>query len=103
MASELSPVDLATLAWAEHWYPIAWKGLLGASAATIIAACLAAVFLLLQWRTTTIRERQADWRTSTLELQTAQAQRETAAANERIAGLNNEQNGLKEIISPFRQ
>ena len=95
MGSELSPVDPMTLAWAEYWYPIAWKGLLAASAATILAACLAAIFLLLQWRTTTIRERQSDWRTSALELQTAQAKRETVKAAERVAKLNNETEHLK--------
>jgi heme/copper-type cytochrome/quinol oxidase subunit 1 len=95
MASELSPLDPALLEWAEYWYPIAWKGLLAAGAVTAVAACATIAFLVLQWRTTSIRENQSEWRTSALELQTAEAKRETSAANERIAVLDNDTERVK--------
>jgi hypothetical protein len=52
-------------------------------------------YRVLQWRTTSIREEHSEWRTSTLELQTAEAKRDTAAAHERIAKLNNQTERLK--------
>jgi hypothetical protein len=59
MGSDLSsPINPALLAWAEYWYPIAWKGLLGAGLATALAACATIAFLLLQWRTSLIREQK---------------------------------------------
>jgi len=54
----------------------------------VLAACAAAGFLLLQWRTSLIREQESDWRTFALELQTQEAKRDTAAAQEHIAELN---------------
>ncbi|MGP0095013.1 MAG: hypothetical protein ACLPKB_34440 [Xanthobacteraceae bacterium] len=85
-----SPIDSQLLAWAEYWYPIAWKGLLLAGIITAVGACFSIVFLLLQWRTINIRETQSEWRTSALELQTAEAKRDTSAAEERIATVNKE-------------
>jgi hypothetical protein len=86
--SEPVPIDPALLDWAEYWYPIAWKGLLAGGVITAIGACAGIAFLLLQWRTSTIREEQSEWRTSALELQTAQAKRDTANALERAALAN---------------
>jgi hypothetical protein len=87
MSSELAPIDPALLDWAEAWYPVAWKGLLAAGVVTAIGACATIAFLLLQWRTIDIRERHSEWRTHMLELQTAEAQRDTARLNNETAWL----------------
>jgi hypothetical protein len=94
-ASELSPVARALLDWAEYWYPISWKGVLLGGVITAVGACATIAFLLLQWRTTSIREEHSEWRTSSLELQTAsakadlgKAQTDIATANENAAKAN---------------
>lgn len=86
MASDLSPIDPAALAWAEYWYPIAWKGLLFAGLITAVGACAGIAFLLLQWRTSLIREEQSDWRTSALEVQAKRAEADFERAKADIAG-----------------
>jgi hypothetical protein len=88
MPSELAPIDPTLLDWAEAWYPVAWRGLLAAGAVTAIGACATIAFLLLQWRTTDIREKHSEWRTHVLELQTAEAQRDTARLNNETAWLH---------------
>lgn len=90
-----SPVDPALLAWAEYWYPISWKGLLFAGVLAAISAFFTLSFFALQWRTTTIRERHADWRTALLEDDAAQAKKDAAKANEQ-AGLANERSASLE-------
>jgi hypothetical protein len=85
MVSDLSPIDPALLASAEYWYPIAWKGLLVAGAITAIGACATIGFLLLQWRTSTIREQQSEWRTSALEVQSKRADADLAQAKASIS------------------
>jgi hypothetical protein len=97
MASDLSPIDPVLLAWAEYWYPIAWKGLLAAGVLTAFAACAGMAFLLLQWRTSAVLEQHVSWRTSALEVQVkkadaeiATAKQQTAEANERTAQLAKE-------------
>jgi hypothetical protein len=93
--SDPMPIDQALLDWAEYWYPISWKGILLGGVITAVGACATIAFLPLQWRTTSIREEHSEWRTSALELQTAEAKRDTAAAHERIAELNNQTERLK--------
>jgi hypothetical protein len=83
-----SPVDPAALVWAEYWYPLAWKGLLAAGVTTAIGACAGIAFLLLQWRTSTIREQQSDWRTSVLETQAKRAEADLLRAQADIAKAN---------------
>lgn len=83
-------VDPTLLEWAERWYPVSWKGILVAGLLTAVAACATLGFLLLQWRTTSIREEQSEWRTSTLELQTATAKAELVKAQAEIAKANAE-------------
>ena len=73
-------VDPSLLDWAEYWYPISWKGVLAGGVITAVGACATIVFLLLQWRTTTIREEQSDWRTTVLESDTAKAKAELGRA-----------------------
>lgn len=85
MVSESSPIDPALLEWAEYWYPISWKGLLVAGAVTAVAACLTIAFLLLQWHTSSIRERNSEWRTSALEVQAKKADADLAQAKADIA------------------
>jgi hypothetical protein len=86
--AERVPVDPSLLDWAEYWYPISWK-------VVIAGGVITALGLLLQYRTTTIREEQSAWRTSILEsdnlkaqaaLETAQA--DIARANAKIADAN---------------
>jgi hypothetical protein len=87
MGSNLSsPIDPTLLAWAEYWYPIAWKGLLAAGIVTAFAACATIAFLLLQWRTSLIREQNSDWRTSVLETQAKKAEADLTTAKAGIAG-----------------
>lgn len=78
-------IDPSLLEWAEYWYPISWKGVLAGGLITAVGACATIVFLLLQWRTTTIREVQSDWRTSVLESETAKAKAELGTAQADIA------------------
>jgi hypothetical protein len=89
MGSDLSPpMDPALLAWAEHWYPIDWVGLLSAGLGTAVAACFTIGFLLLQWRTSSIREQSSDWRTSALEIQAKRADADLLIAKSDIAKAN---------------
>jgi hypothetical protein len=81
-------VDQSLLEWAEYWYPIAWKGVLAGGLITAVGACATIAFLLLQWRTTTIREEQADWRTSIVESETARAKADLGTAQADIAKAN---------------
>jgi hypothetical protein len=83
--SEPSPIAQALLVWAEYWYPISWKGVLVGGIITAIGACATIAFLLLQWRTTAIREQHSEWRTSALELQTADAKADLGKAQADIA------------------
>ena len=83
-------MDQTLITWADRWYRIAWVGLLIAGAVTAVGACATIAFLLLQWRTTHIRDGYSELRTSALEFQTAEAHKITAEANKRIAELNGE-------------
>lgn len=83
------------VSWAEHWYPISWYGVLGGGLMTALGAVATIAFLLLQWRTTSIREEQAEFRTSTIEFQTAEAKRDTALAQEHIAELTKQGEQLR--------
>jgi hypothetical protein len=85
MSTGLSQIDPASLNWVEHWYPIAWKGLLVAGLITVIGAIGSMGFLLLQWRTSGIREQQSDWRISILEVQAKQADADLERAKLDIA------------------
>jgi hypothetical protein len=92
--SSSPPVPQALLAWADYWHPISWKCLLIAGAITAIGACVTIAFLILQWRATSIRETQAEWRRSTLEYQLAEAKKETTDDLARVAALNAETTDL---------
>jgi hypothetical protein len=81
-------VDPSLLEWAEYWYPISWKGVLGGGIITAVGACATIAFLLLQWRTTTIREEQSDWRTTIIEADTAKSKAELGVAQADIAKAN---------------
>jgi len=86
--SERVAVDPSLLEWAEYWYPISWKGVLGGGIITAVGACATIAFLLLQWRTTSIREEQADWRTTVVESDTAKAKADLGIAQADIAKAN---------------
>jgi hypothetical protein len=85
MSTGLSQIDPASLNWVEHWYPIAWKGLLVAGLITVIGAIGSMGFLLLQWRTSGIREQQSDWRISILEVQAKRANADLERAKSDVA------------------
>lgn len=82
------PASQPLVAWADYWYTVSWQYLLAAGVVTAIGACVMVGCLVLQWRAAGIREAQADWLTTNLEAQTAQARRDTADALERVASLN---------------
>jgi hypothetical protein len=86
--SEPVPIDPHLIDWAEYWYPISWKGVLAGGVITAIGACATIAFLLLQWRTTSIREQQSELRTATLETQTEQAKAALGTAQANIAKAN---------------
>jgi IgA-specific serine endopeptidase len=88
MSTGLSQIDPASLNWVEHWYPIAWKGLLVAGLITVISAIGSMGFLLLHWRTSGIREQQSDWRISMLEVQAKRANADLERAKSDIADAN---------------
>ena len=75
---ESLPVDPSLLDRANWWFDISWYGLLWAGAVTAVAACATVTFLFLQFWSGGIRDRQSEWRTSSLELQTENAKKETA-------------------------
>lgn len=79
------PIDPKLLEWAECWYPISWKGVLVGGLITAVGACATVAFLLLQWRSTSIREDHSEWRTWTLEAETAQAKADLGKAQADIA------------------
>jgi hypothetical protein len=81
-------INPSLLEWAEYWYPISWKGVLSGGIITAVGACATIIFLLLQWRTTTIREEQSDWRTSVVEADTAKAKAQLGMAEADIAKAN---------------
>jgi hypothetical protein len=85
MSTGLSQIDPASLNWVEHWYPIAWKGLLVAGLITVIGAIGSMGFLLLQWRASGMREQQSDWRISILEVQAKRANADLERAKSDIA------------------
>jgi hypothetical protein len=101
------PVTQALLAWSDYWYPISWKCLLIAGAVTAIGACVTIAFLILQWRTLSIRETQADWRRSILEYQFDEVKKEAtdelahlAAVNMEMANLTKSNLNLARTIQP---
>jgi hypothetical protein len=74
MGSDLPPIDPSSLNWVRYWYPIAWKGLLVAGLITVIGAIGSMGFLVLHWRTSSIRELLSDRRISVLEVQAKKAE-----------------------------
>jgi chromosome segregation ATPase len=85
MGSDLSPIDPAVLNWVEYWYPIAWEGLLVAVLITVIGAIGSIGFLLLQWRTSSIREQLSNRRISVLEFQAKKSDTDLERAKADIA------------------
>jgi len=63
---------------------------LAAGVMTALGARVMVAFLVLQWRTASIREMQAAWLATNLEAQTAQARKDTAEALERAADFDRE-------------
>ncbi len=84
------PASQPLLQWAEYWYPISWQCVLAAGVVTALSACVMVAFLVLQWRTASIRELESEWRAVNIEAQTAQARKDTAEALERAADLDRE-------------
>jgi hypothetical protein len=84
------PASQSLLQWAEYWYPISWQCVVAAGVATALCASVMVAFLVLQWRTASIRELQTAWLSTNLEAQTAQARKDTAEALERAADLDRE-------------
>ena len=82
------PASQPLLAGADYRYAASWQYLLAASVVTAIGACGWWICLVLQWRAAGVREAQADWLTTNLEAQAAQARKDTADALERVASLN---------------
>jgi multidrug efflux pump subunit AcrA (membrane-fusion protein) len=82
---ESLPIDPKLLETANWWFDVSWYGILWSGAATAIAACATVAFLFVQYWSSGIKERQSEWRTSELELQTAQAKKDTAIILDRAA------------------
>jgi hypothetical protein len=75
---ESIPVDPALLTSANWWFDVSWYGLLIAGGLTALAAFATVIFLFIQFWSSGVKERQTEWRTSALELQTETAKKETA-------------------------
>lgn len=84
---ESIPVDPELLKSANWWFDASWYGILVAGAMTTIGAFLTFAFLFTQYWSSGVRERHTEWRTSALELQTANANASAAQASERAATL----------------
>jgi hypothetical protein len=67
------PVDPSLLESANTWFDRSWYGLLLCGAATAILAMATVMFLFIQYWSSGVRERHTEWRTSALELKTAEA------------------------------
>jgi peptidoglycan hydrolase-like protein with peptidoglycan-binding domain len=79
MGSDLSPIDASAL------NRFAWKGLVVAVLIAVIGAIGSFGFLLLQWRTSSVREQASDWRISVLEVQAKKADADLERAKADIA------------------
>lgn len=71
-------VDPNLLERANWWFTVSWFGLLIAGGLAAFAAFATVIFLFVQFWSSNIRDRQSDWRTTTLESETAAAKKETA-------------------------
>jgi chromosome segregation ATPase len=89
------PVDPATLKAAIWTYAVASKWLLWLGLLTAVAACATVAAAFKQWQANNIIEAHNDWRTATLEKETAQAKLDFAQAQERMAELGKEAEALK--------
>jgi chromosome segregation ATPase len=88
MSSDLPSIDPAVLSWAEYWHPIAWKGLLIAGSLAALAAVASIAFLLLLWRTSTIKDVSAEWSNATLQAQAKTAEAHRLRARKDLADAN---------------
>jgi chromosome segregation ATPase len=88
MSSDLPSLDPAVLGWAEYWHPIAWKGLLIALPLAVLAVVGSIAFVLLLWRTSTIKDYSAEWRNTTLQAQAKAANAGLLQATKDLAGAN---------------
>jgi hypothetical protein len=86
--SDLPSIDLAILSWAEYWHSIAWEGLLIAVSLAVLAAVASIAFVLLLWRTSTIKDHSAEWRNTTLQAQAKTADVDLLQARYDLAGAN---------------
>src|SRR3974390_2357489 len=109
MTSDLPSIDPAALTWIEHWYPVAWKGLLAGTSIAVIAGITAIGFALLLWRATNLRDQHSDWRTSVLEVQAknaeaglALAKADLSDADARVAGMRVDATRTNEHISSLK-
>ncbi len=108
MGSDLPPIDPSSLNWVRYWYPIARKGLLVAGLITVLSAIGSMGFLVLHWRTSSIRELIFDRRISVLEVQAKKAEADLvrekaniADADARAAGADAEAKRATERASAF--
>src|SRR5208282_4594842 len=87
---ESLPVDPALLESANRWFDISLYGLLIAGGFVALAAFATLFFIFVQFWSSGVRERQAEWRTATLELETGEAKAALAKASADVARANAE-------------
>lgn len=58
------PSSQEMLDWAEKWYAFSWWGISAAGAVTTLGAFATVIFIILQWRTSTIRDAETGRRMS---------------------------------------
>jgi uncharacterized coiled-coil protein SlyX len=83
MSTDSAALESATC-W---WYDFSGRWLLIVGVIMAVAACATAALAFIQWRTNKIIEVHNEWRTGTLEKETAQAKRDLGHSQERIAEL----------------
>lgn len=76
--------------FADWWYGLSWKGIIGFGAVTAVAAAATVAFTVIQFWSDGIRDRKAEERQHALEVQTAEARAESDRANEAAATANAE-------------
>jgi hypothetical protein len=96
------PIDPGTLASIKAVYSWSSWALLVCGILSALMACATVAAAYLQWKTSNQLDAYTDWRAESLELQTAEARRETSDALERISSLQTEAEKLKELAEADR-
>lgn len=98
--------------YADWWYDLSWKGIIGFGAIAAVATSLVVVFTMLQFWSDAIRDRKSDERNRTMEVQLGEANARTKEAELKLEELRRktsprsitqeQQNELAARLSQFK-